>query len=360
MEEPDKTFDRLTKFEEQARERTARAKTLTKARSAQNEMARLAPLQMSLWHEDTRAICNEITRSALFSGRDPRKPRLHYSNAALYMLGDDAAITYTGEELREVDQEVWLAFAHAARNKVGGKIVVTISNAQICAIAGWPARQLYYTEIYKAIQRLTASNLTIYSRRLKEARAYEKARRDGASEEQLAELYDRLKAEREAKGPLDKTDIGGVMLSMLGKADFEQGTHTVDNIPQGNLTWTVELDEEMVSLYAKPFLTIMPASTRRVMSWGGKLLTAYYMGHSRPFPVYISRLIELLNLESTFKASKRVVINKLEELKANGILEDYKLDEGRGDVRVHVVRARWTQITDESGMVNDSPSGEGT
>lgn len=322
---------------------------LTKARSMENALRKYAPVQMSFWHDEARAIANELARCALISCRDVRKPRAHYHNEQLFVLGKDAAITYTGEELRGYDEDVFLTLAHLAREQPDKRLLARASSAQICRLNGWPARQSYYTEIYKSVQRLSAATLTIYSRRLTRMRDYERVRASGASKEELARLYDELQAAHEQPAPLAK--ISGTMLSMVGsKVSFTGGTSVVDDFPQGNLDWEIPLEPEMVSLFAAPFLTLVPFMIRRDLSTGARRLQAYYMSHREPFPILLSNLGKLLNLDCPLKEQKRIVSKCLRELLDKGVLAEATLDEGRGDVLVRVVR------TDPPGMENDTPS----
>lgn len=323
----------------------------TKANSARAEIAKRVPIQMAFWSEPLRAVANELTRCSLFSCRDVRKPRRHYSNERLFVLGKGTTVTYTGEELRGRDQDTWLAVVHASRNYPAGNIVVKITSSQICKLNGWPPKQPYYTEIFKSLQRLQATNITITSQRLAKAKACEKAREAGATDEEMAKLWDELEAFDPNTAP-DDGDVAGLMLSLVGsKVGFEGQNGVVDDIPQGNLTWSIPLDSEMVSLFARPYLTLVPFEIRKNLSTAAKRLQDYYMSHRKPNDVLISSLAQLLDLDGEFKEQRRTVLNRLQELVDHGVLLSATPAEGRGDVTVHVERAKWT-------MENDPPSDE--
>jgi hypothetical protein len=318
-----------------------RAEHITKANSAKNEMLRLAPVQIPFWHPDMRAIANELTHCALFSCRDKRKPRLYYSNAPLYVLGQDATVTYTGEELRANDEDVWLTLAHQAREQRAGDIIVRVSSSTICKLIGWQTKQYYYTEIFKSIQRLKGATLTIMSRRLTKSRAYEQARQRGASQEELARLYDDLQAYSRGEIVPDSVEVSGLMMSMVGdKVRFSGGGKVVDDIPQGDLMWEVPLGAEMVSLFAKPYLTLIPLETRRKLSPAARRIHAYYMSHAKPHAVLVSSLAGLIGLDSELKEQKRIIRKCLDELVEHHALEKAEMEEGVGDVRVNVVRIK--------------------
>lgn len=320
---------------------TGKAAIITKANSAKNEMNRLAPLHMPYFHDLVHGIPNELAHTALFSCRDPRKPRLYYSNHPLYVLGDDAAVTYTGEELRSDDEFVWLTLAQLAREQRAGQIIVRVSSKAICKLNGWTQQQGYYTKIYRSIQRLKGATLTVMSRRLTKARAYEQARLSGASQEELARLYDELQAYSRDEIPADSVGVSGLMLSMVGdRVKFSGGTKTVNDIPQGNLDWEIPLDAEMVSLFAKPYLTLMPLDIRRKLSPAARRIYAYYMSHAKPFAVLVSSLAKLTDLDCPPKEQKRVIRKCLDELVKHRALEKAEMEQGVGDVKVNVVRKK--------------------
>lgn len=327
---------------------------LLKARTAQTVMDRLAPPQMAVWSEQSRAIANELTRSSLFSCRDVRSPRDYYKDKALFVLSKGTTVTYTGEELRARDEDIWLAIVHASRDLPLDNLVIKITNSEICKLNDWPSKQPYYTEIYKSIQRLVATNLTVHSRRLAKARACEEARLAGASDEELTRLYDELAAFDRNEVP-DDGKVATLMLSMIQSASSDGEKGEIDNIPQGNLKWTLTLDKAMVVLFARPYLTLIPQEARAKLSFGARRLLAYYLGHADPNDVKISSLVKLLNLDYELseqeqqKAQRRMVLERLNELVSKGMLLSAVPAEGRGDVTVAVVRAQ------KIGMANDSP-----
>lgn len=337
-----------------------KAELLTKARTAKSEMRRLAPGQMPLWHEETRAIANELARCSLISCRNHKKPREYYHNRTLYVTqGDDTRISQTGEELRGFDEDVWLTLVHLARTQASGKLMVSINNSTICKLNGWEPRQRIYNEIYKSILRLSATRLAIHSRRLVKAKAYEQARRRGAPDEELVALYDELRAIEE--GTVPEEPMAGVFLSMLGdKVEFTGGGAEVDDIPQGNLQWQVPLDDDMVTLFAKPYLTLLPFEIRKKLSYTARRMQSYFLGHRKPHAVYVTTLASILDLDCPLKEQKRIVGNAVKELVDAGALKAGGLDEGRGDVLVRVERTRFELSTDDAPDENatgiDTPS----
>lgn len=325
------------------------------ARAAQTQMELFAPTKMSAWKNKERAIANELARCALFSCRNPKLPRLVYTEERLFSL-DQTVVTYTGIELRSNDKEVWLALAHAARGievPEGAKwIDLELSSSDICRLIGWQPKKHYYVEIYKSISRMKATNLNVSSPRLRKARAYQQARRSGANEEELARLYHALLEADKAKPNPKEPAPPGIMMSMIsdGVEYDPEGAKVVDQIPVSNVKWKIPLNIEILSLFAWTYLTLLPFEQRKKLPHGvARNLQEYFMSNKEPHGVKVSSLARMLNLhrEDPYE-NKRVIIAALQKLVDAEVLESFYLEEGRGDVLVHVVRAARKEEEEEA------------
>jgi hypothetical protein len=262
-----------------------------KVLSATAAIRQYIPVQLSFWPEDRRAIVNELARSALFQCRDNRKPRIYYDNAPLFMLGE-GALTYKGEELRTRDEDIFVSFAHRARNLPSGKMVVSVTSSEICKINNWRQDQRYYNDIFLSVQRMKGGVITVFSRRLAKALKCQQAVDAGASNDELVRLHDELaafenSALRELPHAEEGGEVAGMMLSLVsGEPIFKGATSVKNGIPQGNLSWEITLDKKMVSLFAKPYLTLVDIKVRLALTATGKRLQAYFMSHEQPHPVY--------------------------------------------------------------------------
>lgn len=301
-----------------------------KVRSAEAAVRKFIPEQLSFWPEDRRAIANELARSALFQCRDNRKPRAYFDNVALFMLGE-GALTYKGEELRSKDEDLFVTLAHRARDLPSGKMVVRATSSDICKMNDWRQDQRYYNDIYLSIQRMKAGVITVFSRRLAKALKCQHALDAGASNDELARLHDEL-AEFEKSAlsvvPLDQKgeEIAGMMLSLIsGEPTFTGATSIKNGIPQGNLTWEITLDKKLVSLFAKPYLTLVDFKARQALTASGKRLQAYFLSHKKPFPVLLRSLEKMLGLSfADLGALKYSITAQLEDLKAHRVIASYE------------------------------------
>lgn len=329
--------------------------TNSKANALEVELKKFAPVQMTFWHDEVRAIANELTRCALISCRSGGEPRRHFNNERLFTLGKDASVTYTGEELRGNDEDNFLALVHLVREMPGGQLVVKVKSSDICKLNGWQTKQSYYTEIYKSILRLGATTLVVMSRRLTKMLIYERARKAGkASKEELARLHDEIHALTDSD--LEATDVTGLTMSMVGSnVVFSGSKGVVDDIPQGDLTWEIPMDKAMVTLFAKEWLTLVPIYSRRKLSTAARRLQAYFMSHREPFDVRVSTLGQLLQLDCEIKEQKRIVKKRLQELVDQGVLKSADMSKGLGDVLVRVVRSTWGGVENETPATPDKP-----
>ena len=71
--------------------------------------------QLPAWGDEIRGMANEVLRSSLFNARNRNQPRQYLKNEAIAIIDKSASIIYTGEELRQNDESVWLQLIHMAR-----------------------------------------------------------------------------------------------------------------------------------------------------------------------------------------------------------------------------------------------------
>lgn len=129
-----------------------------------------SPVQLPLWisKADERGIPNVIVRSPLFNARNRNQPRKYLREENLPILGDDeGTITYTGEELRQDDEVVWLQLIHLAR-ELPPETMVEFKPYGFCRAIGWSLDGSSYKRLRRCLTRLQASSLQIYSCHLKE------------------------------------------------------------------------------------------------------------------------------------------------------------------------------------------------
>ena len=80
---------------------------LKKIIALQEKAAEKSDNRLPIWNDDKRGAPNEIVRSALFNARNKNQKRGYLKNIEIAIIGD-GSIKYTGEELRQDDETVWL------------------------------------------------------------------------------------------------------------------------------------------------------------------------------------------------------------------------------------------------------------
>lgn len=246
--------------------------------------------QHELWPEVARALPNEIVRSALFNAKNKKSKREHLKNAEIAVIGT-GKMTYSGEELRQDDQTLWLQLIHLARSQPLGQVITFTPNS-FCQAVGWNVSGKSYERIRECLTRLQATSLSIYSDRLKE----------------------------------------GVSLSMVPKFrwfDEASGTKLKN--------YQVQVAPELVELFADMQYTQTEWQQRLALPVGlATWLHGYLASHKTPFAIKIDTIRKGAGMSTeSMSSAQQTIENALEALREVGFLESWKIQDGL----VHFVRA---------------------
>jgi hypothetical protein len=121
-------------------------------------------IQLPLWRDEVRGVPNEIVRSALFNVGNPRTKRIFLEKAPIALIGD-GEITYTGIELRQDDEDVWLQVLHLSREQPLGDWVEFTPYAMLKSLK-WHQNGHYKQKLLDTLNRLSATSLSMYGKRL--------------------------------------------------------------------------------------------------------------------------------------------------------------------------------------------------
>lgn len=203
----------------------------------------LSDKQLTLWADAVRGAPNEIVRSALFAAKNRKQVREYLKGAVVAVVGE-GRITYTGEELRQDDETVWLQLIHLARGN-GLSTAFQFTPYSFCNSINWPINGQSFDRLGKCMTRLQATSLKISSQRL--------------GDEVSISMLPGYKANRRKDGD------GGL--------------------------WTVRMHEELVFLFSGFQYTRVEWQQRLALPEGlATWLHAYYASHSEPFDVKIETL----------------------------------------------------------------------
>lgn len=242
--------------------------------------------QLPLWEERFRGLPNALARSALFTIGNSSDPRLQFKDHPVFAI-KGIEITYTGEELRQDDEDVFLQLVHLARLQPiedGFDFHAATVLRELKRSNGTKE----YTALRKSINRLKANALTVKT------------------------------LEGEGKG------FSG---SVVRKFDWE-----------GESRWHVWMEPEILRLFGPTSYTRLDWEFRHKLSGMGKKLHSFYVTHREPYGLYVSTLRMICASRIAVMAKFRYKLKKaLDELVKEGFLTSYLID--KNDV-VRVVRAR--------------------
>lgn len=242
------------------------------------------------WPDAHRVMPNEIIRSALFNVGNRNKPREILKNATIHTLGD-GLITYSGEELRQDDEIVWLHLLNIVKkHKVNEK--VEFKPYTFLREIGWPTNSGGAERLCKSLDRMKFTSLAVSSKRLGQT----------------------------------------VKVSLIRRFDsYDQ--HTQEKYK----TWKVWLEPQIIMLFEENYLTRLDWEVRKKLPSGiATKLQGYWSSHRDPFPEGMDRLISVCGASMSMKHFKSKLIVALKEMVSTGFLKSWHITDNNV---VHVKRA---------------------
>ncbi len=267
-------FPNIAKKAFEAKARKSQSKKL-----APKDPAKIVIGQLTLWTDEQRCLPNEMARSALFNAKNRKQIRVYLKKADIAVIGG-GKMTFTGEELRQDDETVWLQLIHLAKEHPLGNTVEFTPYA-LCKAVGWSINGRSYKRLRECLDRMQATSLSIYSSRIKE----------------------------------------GVSLSMIPMFKWR------DEAGKALNKYQVRIASELVTLFGGVHYTRLEWSQRRALPVGmATWLHSYYASHSKPFPVKVGTLKIGAGIETERKSDIRVNIeNALIKLEDVGFLESWEI-----------------------------------
>lgn len=225
-----------------------------------------------------RAIPYDFVRSSLFNIANHKTPREFLKEHYLCTFGN-TKILYSGEELRQDDEDVWMQIIHiAAKNKT---LEVEISPYSFLKQLGWPPKVQYKEKLIKSLSRLVATNLSITNSNLTE----------------------------------------GVSLSLIRKFFWKDGED------KAMKSWRIVVESELVKLFENYTFVKLFWDHRQKLKPLAKWLHAYYSSHVEPYPVKVQTFHKTTGSKTKLlKHFKENLRKALIELVQVGFLEDFWID----------------------------------
>lgn len=234
------------------------------------------------WGDDMRAMPNDLLRTAVFTTRNKRVPRDVRQNYPVFVLHKGVEVTYTGIELRADDDElVWQQVLEYAKHEVVGA-PVSFTFYELCKDLGWSINGRYYDRAEACLTRLQATALQFVSNRI--------GRLDSISLISRFRVLDRGKKSSRCQ---------------------------------------VEIDEEMVVLFAGQYYSKFQWEKYRSLSPTARRMFDYFVSHSEPFPMKLESFRQLCGSDSERLKKWTEQSNKAcDELTESGLVKKTWVESG--------------------------------
>lgn len=259
--------------------------------------SRASQLELPLWADGTRGLPNQFARSSLFTVGYRRTRREQCKDKIVQVYEKEVTISYTGEELRQDDEDVFLQAIHLARGKSGLELdehpIIFTPYAFLKAIH-WPTTgQNHYRRLEACINRLNVTGLKITV--------------------------------------ANKFTYSGSLIRKLVKGH------------NGRREWAVWLEAEIVRLFAHDNYSRLEWEQRlRLKRPVAKWLHGFLASHHQPYGLLVKTYWNLCGTSSrTLAHFRSTLVDALDELKEVGFLLEAEIVPGaeKGSERVLVRRA---------------------
>jgi len=270
---------------------TKRKKPQSKAEPSITPSAVVLPskiVQLPLWGEERRGVPNDLVRSALFTVGNKSHKRAYLKEAVIAALGD-IQISYTGEELRQDDEDVFLQILHLSRTAPLGTHIDFTAYSMLQSLS-WTTDGRAYDRLKRSLIRLKATSLTVSN------------------------------ADRGYAGSLIRT------------FEWQDPAGTQSRM------WRVCLESKIIALFGRTAYSQVIWEQRLQLGPVAKWLHSFYFTHADPFPMKAQTLRTLCGsaVKDLFKFRQNLK-SALDELVTVGFLVSWQID--RQD-NVHVERVQ--------------------
>jgi hypothetical protein len=243
----------------------------------------VSQIQLPIWPEQFRGIPNALARSALFNVANIRKGARGNLKRVEIAAVKGITITYTGEELRQDDEDAFLQLVHICRTQELGTEVRFTAHALLTEL-GWTKNSASYKRLVDCLDRLKASSLAV-----------------------TVDVDN---------GKVNYT--GSLIRSFRWRQD---GNNALMR------EWTVLLEKEIIALFQPSSYSRVDWKLRLTLPPLAKWLHSFFHTHSQPFPYKVATLHSLTGSEVSeirkFRYKLRIALELLVE---RGFLKTARID----------------------------------
>lgn len=228
--------------------------------------------------QDKRVIPNDIVRSSLFTVSNHNTARQYINDKEIYTYGS-TDITYTGEELRQDDEDVWMQLIYNI--KQGDNYYTEFAPYSMLKNIGWAQRTQYREKLKKCLNRLSATSLTIHNKSLKQ----------------------------------------GLTVSLVRKFQWKN-----DGKGENFKKWKIWIEPEISMLFANSQYSKVLWEQRQKLTPLAKWLHAFYSSHADPYGIKIQTIHKICGSKmKNLKHFKPILKESLHEMMKVGFLVDFEI-----------------------------------
>ncbi|MBN3839257.1 plasmid replication initiator TrfA [Burkholderia sp. Ac-20349] len=236
--------------------------------------------QLGFWSERVRGLPNALARSALFTASGKTELRAQYTRHEVVSV-KGITVYYTGEELRQDDQDVFLQAVHLTRLFPLGNQIEVSGHALLTAL-GWGRSKPNYERLKRTIARLVEGTIWVSF--------------DDGRTGYTGRLIDKLK----------------------WRDDSETGER---------VRWKLFLDQDIVALFGENMFSLIDWEQRLSLSSLAKWLHSFYFTHREPVAYKVETIHKLCGSKAKHLAKFRYKLREsLDELVAIGFFSEARID----------------------------------
>lgn len=258
-----------------------------------------AGLLRPTWGEDKRPVSKQLARSALFHVTDQRQPRRQFKDHVIKSWVR-TEIRYSGEELRQDDQLVFMQLVHVMRKQELGNEAIVMACDMLKDLK-WKDRAEDYDHLFQCLKRLLEGTVWVWNPDNRGTKLY------GSH---LIHSVEGIDADHEAKA---KLRAEGAL------------TEEEARLKPARTIWKLTLDRNLANIMANDSLTLIDWIRHLSLTPAAKWFHVFYSTHREPFAMSPARFKELSGSTQKNLATYRQRIHKtFNELIEKGFLESYE------------------------------------
>ncbi len=210
--------------------------------------------QLPMWPEEMRGLPNAFARSALFTVANTRKGARENFKRKQIASVNGITISYTGEELRQDDEDVFLQILHISRFYELGTFVQFTAYSMLKEL-GWTTNSASYKRLIDCLDRLKATSITVTL---------------------------------DLPSGVQRGYAGSLIRAFRWKQEAEDAPLR---------QWQILLEKEIVSLFGPTDYSRLEWRTRLQLPPLAKWLHSFYYTHREPVPYSVAKLKTLTGSE---------------------------------------------------------------